>query len=110
MKKIILAIIAAVFIVPLAYAAGLVRLDTSQTNQYAPSAVIGAYKPYCDATGAVVGNFIPAASHMTYNASGVVSTISELDGASGVTGTNTFNTTITYSASGVTDTSCAVKQ
>ena len=110
MQKIIVSILAAMLIVPLAFAAGLVRLDTSQTNQFAPNAVIGAYKPYCDGTGVVAGNYIPAAAHLAYNASGVLSTVTEMDGASGVASTNTFVTTITTSASGVTDTSCAVKQ
>jgi len=110
MKRIIAIIICAVCFIPLAFAATAIRNDTSQTNNYAPNAVIDKYKPYCDATGALAGYYMPAATNLTYNASGVVSTISEMDGTSGVVGTNTFNSTLTYSGANVISTSCPVKQ
>lgn len=98
MKKIILVIIAAILIAPLAYAAGLVRLDTSQTNQFAPSAVVGRYKPYCDATGANAGNFITAATHLTYNGSGVLISVTEMDAT--MTGAYIKVTSASYTGTG----------
>lgn len=103
----------------MAYASDIVRIDPSQSPKYNPDAVAtqpppngvnSHYKPYCGASGAIIGMYIPAATYLTYNASGVLTTITETDGASGVSGTNTFASVLTYSGSNLASSSCPAKQ
>lgn len=90
-------------------AADSIRLDTSQTNTFAPNATIDVYRPYCNSSGVVSGNYIPAETYMAYGASGV-SAITTLDGASGVSGTNSYVSALTYSGANLVSVGCPVKQ
>ena len=106
----VVGVLLAVIGIPIASALNSLKLDQQQTGGPPPSGVQSAYKPFCDSTSAVRGNFLPVSTYLAYNASGVVSTVTELDGVSGVSGTNTYVTTLTYSGSNLASTSCPVKQ
>lgn len=98
------------------WASDIVHIDPSQTPQYNPNAVAtqpppnavnSTYKPYCSAaTGKIIGMYMPVETYPLYNASGVVTSIVEADGISGVAATHTFTTTLTYSGTNLIGTSC----
>lgn len=92
-----------------AYAGNLIQLDSSWSGNLRPAGIMDKYKAYCNSSGIVAGLYLPAATYFTYGASGV-SVISETDGASGVAGTNTFNSTLTYSGANLISAGCPVLQ
>lgn len=106
-KLILIAVIGAVCFS--AFAGNVAQVDSTQSHNLRPAAIMDKYKPYCNAGGAMIGSFLPAETYMTYGASGV-SIIHELDGASGVAGTNTFNSTLTYSGANLVSVGCPVLQ
>jgi len=109
LKIIIEAAILSCVVITLAWAASVIRADSSQTNSFAPNAVISTYQPYCNASGVVVGNYIPAETYYAYTASGV-SVVTTLDGASGVSGTHVFTSARTYSGANLISIGCPVLQ
>lgn len=96
--------------VSVAFAGNLIKLDQSQTGSIPPAAVQAGYKPYCTSAGNLGGYYLPVESYLTYNASGVVSTITEIDGTSGVGTTHALATTLTYSGTSLTKTGCPILQ
>lgn len=93
MKKLVLFMLLAVSCS--SYAANLIRLDTSQTNSFAPSAIYDKYMVYCNASGIATGLFLPAEVQFQTPV-GATAVISYFDGVIGSSGVHRFDATLTY--------------
>jgi hypothetical protein len=101
MKKIIIAILLLMVSV-FSYAVdqtltipNIIRLDTSQTNGFAPAAIFDKYMVYCNSSGIATGLFLPAEVRFETPVT-TTAVISYFDGVIGSTGVHRFNATLTY--------------